>query len=133
MSFKIKIITSVVAIVAIVASIVSIYMYINHLNNTVNEMSVTIANQLNEINSLKSNVDSLNKKVSSLSSVIAITDDYIKSTNQAKKNEASVKQAIYEQVISNEEVKSWFNELLPNDVLTTVNSDAALGVCENSN
>lgn len=133
MSFKIKIITSVIAIVAIVASIVSIYMYINHLNNTVNEMSITIANQLNEINSLKSNVDSLNKKISSLSSVIAITDDYIKSINQTKKNEASVKQAIYEQVISNEEVKSWFNELLPNDVLTTVNSDAALGVCENSN
>lgn len=133
MSFKIKIITSIVAIVAVVASIVSIYMYINHLNNTVNEMSVTIAHQLDEINSLKSNVDSLNKKISSLSSVIAITDDYIKSTNQAKKNEASVKQTIYEQVISNEEVKNWFNELLPNDVLTTVNNDAALGVCENSN
>ena len=133
MSFKIKIITSIVAIVAVVASIVSIYIYISHLNNTVNEMSVTIAHQLDEINSLKSNVDSLNKKISSLSSVIAITDDYIKSTNQAKKNEASVKQVIYEQVISNEEVKSWFNELLPSDVLTTVNSDAALGVCENSN
>lgn len=133
MSFKIKIITSVIIIVAIVASIISIYMYINHLNNTVNDMSVTIEHQLNEINSLKSSVDSLNKKVSSLSSVIAITDDYIKSANQTKKNEASVKQAIYEQVISNEEVKSWFNELLPNDVLTTVNSDAALGVCENNN
>ena len=133
MSFKIKIITSVVATIAIVASIVSIYMYISHLNNTVNKMSVTIAHQLNDINYLKSNVDSLNKKISSLSSVIAITDDYIKSTNQAKKNEASVKQVIYEQVISNEEVKSWFNELLPSDVLTTVNSDAALGLCENSN
>ena len=133
MSFKIKIITSIVAIVAVVASIVSVYIYISHLNNTVNEMSVTIAHQLDEINSLKSNVDSLNKKISSLSSVIAITDDYIKSTNQAKKNEASVKQTIYEQVISNEEVNSWFNELLPSDVLTTVNSDAALGVCENSN
>lgn len=133
MSFRIKIITLVVAIVAVVASIVSIYMYINHLNNTVNDMSVTMAHQLNEINSLKSNVDSLNKKISSLSSVIAITDDYIKNISQTKKNEDSVKQAIYEQVISNEEVKSWFNELLPNDVLTTVNSDAALGVCENSN
>ena len=47
MSFKIKIITSVVAIVAIVASIVSIYMYINHINNTVlNKIAFTASKKL---------------------------------------------------------------------------------------
>lgn len=133
MSLKAKLIIAAIIFVVIVTSVISVYVYISSLNKTINEMSVTITSQANEIESLKCNIESINKEIESLDNVIAVTDDYISSINQIKDEDTSVKQTIYKQVISNEEVKNWFNELLPNDVLTTVNSDAALGVCENSN
>ena len=133
MSLKVKIILAVITSMVIVASVVSIYVYISKLNNTVNEMSVTIANQANEIDSLKSNIESLNKEIESLDSVISVTNDYISSIKQINDDDISVKQAIYEQVISNEEVKDWFNENLPDDILAIINSDASVGVCEDGN
>ena len=133
MSLKSKIIITAIVFVAVVTSVVSIYVYISRLNNSINKMSVTITNQANEIDSLKYNIESLSKEVESLDSVISVTNDYISSIKQINDEDASVKQAIYEQVISNEEVKDWFNENLPDDILAIINSDAALRVCENSN
>lgn len=133
MSLKAKLIIAAIIFVVIVTSVISVYVYINSLNKTINEMSVTITNQANEIESLKCNIESLNKEIESLDNVIAVTDDYISSINQIKDEDTSVKQAIYEQVISNEEVKDWFSETLPDDLLAIINSDANLGVCENSN
>lgn len=133
MSLKVKIILAAIAFVVIGASVVSIYVYISKLNDTVNKMSVTITNQANEIDSLKSNIESLNKEIESLDSVISVTNDYISSIKQINDDDMSVKQAIYEQVISNEEVKDWFNENLPDDILVVINSDANIGVCEDGN
>ena len=133
MSLKVKIILAAIAFVVIVASVISIYVYISKLNNTVNEMSVTITNQANEIDLLKSNIESLNKEIESLDSVISVTNDYISSIKQINDEDISVKQAIYEQVISNEEVKDWFNENLPDDILVIINNDADIGMCEDGN
>lgn len=133
MSLKVKIILAVITLVVIVASVISMYVYISKLNNTVNEMSVTITNQSNEIDLLKSNIESLNKEIDSLDSVISVTNDYISSIKQINDEDMSIKQAIYEQVISNEEVKDWFNENLPDDILVVINNDADIGVCEDSN
>lgn len=133
MSLKVKIILAAIAFVVIVASVISIYVYISKLNDTVNEMSVTITNQANEIDLLKSNIESLNKEIESLGSVISVTNDYISSIKQINDEDISVKQAIYEQVISNEEVKDWFNENLPDDILVIINNDADIGMCEDGN
>lgn len=133
MSLKVKIILAAIAFIVIVASVISIYVYISKLNNTVNEMSVTITNQTNEIDLLKSNIESLNKEIESLDSVISVTNDYISSIKQINDEDISVKQAIYEQVISNEEVKDWFNENLPDDILVIINNDADIGMCEDGN
>lgn len=133
MSLKAQVIALVVLFIVIVTSIISAYVYINSLNNEINKMSVTIANQANDIDSLKCNIDSLNKEIESLGNVISVTDDYISNINQVKDEDSSVKQAIYEQVISNEKVKDWFNGSLPDDILSIINSDAALGMCEDSN
>jgi peptidoglycan hydrolase CwlO-like protein len=133
MSLKVKIILAAIAFVVIVASVISIYVYISKLNDTVNEMSVTITNQANDIGLLKSNIESLNKEIESLDSVISVTNDYISSIKQINDDDMSIKQAIYEQVISNEEVKDWFSENLPDDILAIINSDADIGVCEDSN
>lgn len=133
MSLKVKIILAAIAFVVIVASVISIYVYISKLNDTVNEMSVTITNQSNEIDLLKSNIESLNKEIESLDSVISVTNDYISSIKQINDEDISVKQAIYEQVISNEEVKDWFNENLPDDILVIINNDADIGMCEDGN
>jgi peptidoglycan hydrolase CwlO-like protein len=133
MSLKVKIILAAIAFVVIVASVISIYVYISKLNDTVNEMSVTITNQANEIDLLKSNIESLNKEIESLDSVISVTNDYISSIKQINDDDMSIKQAIYERVISNEEVKDWFSENLPDDILAIINGDADIGVCEDSN
>lgn len=133
MSLKVKIILAAIAFIVIVASVISIYVYISKLNDTVNEMSVTITNQSNEIDLLKSNIESLNKEIESLDSVISVTNDYISSIKQINDEDISVKQAIYEQVISNEEVKDWFNENLPDDILVIINNDADIGMCEDGN
>lgn len=133
MSLKAQLIALAIIVVVIVTSIICVYVYINSLNNTIAEMSVTITDQKNEIDTLKCNIDSLNKEIESLDSVITVTDDYITSIKQINDEDASVKQAIYEQVISNEEVKDWFSESLPDDLLSIINSDADLGVCEDNN
>lgn len=133
MSLKVKIILAAIAFVVIVTSVISIYIYISKLNDTVNEMNVTITNQANKIDLLKSNIESLNKEIESLDSVISVTNDYISSIKQINDEDISVKRSIYEQVISNEEVKDWFNENLPDDILVIINNDADIGMCEDGN
>lgn len=130
MSLKAQIIALLIVLVIIVTSVICVYVYIGHLNSTIAEMSTTIANQANEIDSLKCSIDSLNKEIESLDNVIAVTDDYITSINQIKDEDSSIKQEIYEQVINNEEVKDWFSETLPDDLLSIINSDAYIGLCE---
>ena len=133
MSLKAKLIIAAIVFVVIVTSVISVYVYIYNLNKTINEMSVTITKQKNEIDTLKCSIDSLNKEIESHNKVLAVTDDYITGIKQTNDKDVSVKQAIYERVISNEEVKDWFSESLPDDLLSIISSDADLGVCKDSN
>lgn len=130
MSLRIKVILLAIIAVSTIASVISIYVYINNLNKTVSDLNVIVAEQKNEISTLKCNIDTLNNEIKSLGKVVDVTDNYITSINRINDENASVKQAIYEQVISNEEIKDWFSESLPDDLLFILNNDADLWVCE---
>lgn len=132
MSLRVKVILLAIIAVPTIASVIGVYIYINNLNKTVSDLNVIIAEQKNEIDMLKCNIDTLNNEVKSLGRVVDVTDDYITSIKQINNEDASVKQAIYEQVISNEEVKDWFSESLPDDLLFILNNDANFWVCEDS-
>ena len=133
MSTKVKVIILAVTALIIIISAVCIFVYINHLNNKISDLSVTIENQSNEISRLQCNIDSLESEVNTLHETIDITNNYISNIEKVKSDEDVVKQAIYEEVISDEETKDWFNEKLPAGIINIINDAANDGMCKDSN
>lgn len=132
MSTNVKIIISVVIVLIAIVGTICIFVYISHLNNKISDLSVTIENQSNEISRLQCNIDSLESEVSTLHETINITNNYISNIEKAKSDEDAVKQAIYEEVISNEETRDWFNEKLPARIINLINDANNDGMCKDS-
>jgi peptidoglycan hydrolase CwlO-like protein len=132
MSTNVKIIISVTIVLIAIVGTICIFVYINHLNNKISDLSVTIKNQSNEISRLQCNIDSLESEVSTLHETIDITNNYISNIEKVKSDEDAVKQAIYEEVISDEETKDWFNEKLPAGIINIINDANNDGMCKDS-
>lgn len=130
MSTNVKIIISVAIVLIAIVGTICIFVYINHLNNKISDLSVTIENQSNEISRLQCNIDSLESEVSTLHETIDITNNYISNIEKVKSDEDAVKQAIYEEVISDEETKDWFNEKLPDNLKQTLLKNSNNLLCE---
>ena len=138
MTIKTRVIVLAVVALLIIAFYVGLYIYINHLNNKIASLNVVIANQNNEIEDLNGRIETLNcsidtleKDIESFRSTLNITSDYVKKVEKTLSDEDVLKQAIYEETISNEEVRDWFSEKLPNDLFDLLNTSSINGMCNN--
>ena len=133
-SLKVKIIAVAIVLLFVIGSVVGVIYYIKYINTKITDLSVTIAEQKNEIASLRCQINSLEKNIDSLNETINITNDYISSIEKIRENEISTKQEIYNEVINDPLVKSWYDEEIP-DALTTLlmRNSIDYGLCEDSN
>lgn len=135
---KIKLAAAVIVLVAVITSVVCMYVYINKLNNKITDFNVIIANQKNEIELLNNHIDDLSKNIDLLKSnvdllknTLSVTSNYVSTVEKAYSDEDALKQTIYEETISNEEVRDWFSEKLPDDLLDLLNTHSYNSVCNN--
>ena len=131
MNIKVKIIIAVIVVLIIVVSVTGLFVYINHLNNKISDLNVTIDEQSHVIETLQNEVDSLNTNLIVYHETLNTISDYIENVEKLKSNDSAVKQAIYEEVISNPESMEWFNEKLPDNIASIINDRAADGMCNN--
>lgn len=131
MSTKVKIIIAVIVVLIIVAFVTGLFVYINHLNNKISDLSVTIDEQSHVIETLQNEVDSLNTNLIVYHETLSTISDYIENVEKLKSNDSAVKQAIYEEVLSNPDSMEWFNEKLPDNIISIINDRAADGMCNN--
>lgn len=135
---KIKIIIISIVVLIIASLSIYIYIYINNLNKKITELNLVVVSKDDEIqqlnntvNTLKSNIDYLEKDIDSLHSTLEITSNYTDKVNKTYSDEDVLKQTIYEETISNEEVRDWFSEKLPEDLLDLLNTHSFNSVCNN--
>jgi len=131
MSTKVKIIIAVIVVLISIASVVGLFVYINHLNNKISDLNVTVDAQSHVIETLQNEVDSLNTNLIVYHETLNTISDYIENVEKLKSNDSAIKQAIYEEVISNPESMEWFNEKLPDNIISIINDRAADGMCNN--
>lgn len=131
MSTKIKIIITVIISLIIVVSVICLFVYINYLNNKISELETITIEQAHTIEVLQNNINTLNINLNTYHETLNTVSDYIESIEQFKSNDSAVKQAIYEEVLSNPESMDWFNEKLPDDLISIINDRAADGMCNN--
>lgn len=131
MSTKIKIIIAVVIVLVLVVFTAGLFIYINHLNNKITELETITVEQSHTIETLQSNIDDLNSNLESYHATLVTISDYMSDVEKLKSNESAIKQAVYEEVISNPDSLEWFNERLPENIISTINDRAADGMCNN--
>lgn len=131
MSTKVKIIIAVIIVLISIASVVGLFVYINHLNNKISDLNVTVDEQSHIIETLQNEVDSLNTNLIVYHETLSTISDYIENVEKLKSNDSAIKQAIYEEVISNPESMEWFNEKLPDHIVSIINDRAADRMCNN--
>lgn len=131
MSTKIKIIITVIVSLIIVVSVICLFVYVNHLNNKISELETTTIEQAYTIEVLQNNINTLNTNLNTYHEMLNTVNDYIENIEQFKSNDSAVKQAIYEEVLSNPESMDWFNEKLPENIASIINDRAADGMCNN--
>lgn len=129
---KVKLIAVIVSALIIVASVICLFVYINKLNNEIADLNVTVSEQESQIGQLNCNIQSLEKNLESVYATMNITNEYIDSLKQIHDNETTSKQEIYNEIITNEESKDWYNTPIPDGILSIM-SDGADLMCENSN
>ena len=131
MSDKIKLIIAAVVSLIIVVSIAGLFIYINSLNSKISELEANSVEQMHTIETLQNDIDSLNTSIAVYHETLNTVSDYIENLEKLKLNDSAVKQAIYEEVISNPETMEWFNEKIPDNLISTINDRAANGMCNN--
>ena len=131
MSSKIKLIAVVVSAFIIITSIVCLFVYINKLNNEIADLNVTVSEQESQIDQLHCNIQSLEKNLESVYATMSITNEYIDSLKQIYDNETTTKQEIYDEIITNEESKDWYNTPIPDGILSIMSDDIDF-MCEDS-
>lgn len=131
MSTKIKFIIIAIISLIIVVSIICLFIYINNLNNKISELETTTIEQAYTIDVLQNNINSLNINLNTYNETLNTVSDYINNIEQFKSNDSDIKQAIYEEVISNPDSMDWFNEKLPDNIISIISDRAATGMCNN--
>lgn len=128
---KIKVIALIIIVLIVIAEIICGYIYVNNLNNQIANLNTTVNEQKNTINTLNDQIVSLKNNIESFRNTLNITNDYINSLEVIYNNESNIKDAIYEEVISDPEVEDWFNQQVPDGVINII-SNAADGMCGDS-
>lgn len=131
MSTKIKIIITAIISLIIIVSVICLFVYINHLNNKISELETTTIEQAHTIEILQNNINTLDINLNTYHETLNTVSDYIENIKQFKSSDSAVKQAIYEEVISNPDSMDWFNEKLPDNLTSIINDRAANGMCNN--
>ncbi len=128
---KIKIIAFIVILLAVITTIICGYIYVNSLNDQITDLNVTVAEQKNTINSLNDQINSVKKNLEAFRESLNATNEYINSLEVVHERDTNIKEAIYEEVITDPEVEDWFNTQIPESVLNIINN-AADGMCGDS-
>lgn len=128
---KVKLIVAIVSALIIVASVICLFVYINKLNNKIVDLNTTVSEQESQIGQLNCNIQSLEKNLESVYATMNITNEYIDSLKQIHDNETTSKQEIYNEIITNEESKDWYNTPIPDGILSIMYDDTDI-MCENS-
>ena len=131
MSDKVKLIIAAVVSLIIIVSIAGLFIYINSLNSKISELEANSVEQMHTIETLQNDIDSLNTSITVYHETLNTVNDYIENLEKLKLNDSAVKQAIYEEVISNPETMEWFNEKIPDNLISIINDRAANGMCNN--
>ena len=131
MSTKVKIIIAVVIVLVLIVFTAGLFIYINHLNNKITELETVTVEQSHTIETLQSNINELNSNLESYYATLITISDYMSDVEKLKSNESAIKQAVYEEVISNPDSLEWFNERLPENISSIINDRAADGMCNN--
>lgn len=131
MSTKVKIIIVIVIVLVLIIFTAGLFIYINHLNNKITELETVTVEQSHTIETLQSNINELNSNLESYHATLVTISDYMSDVEKLKSNESAIKQAVYEEVISNPDSLEWFNERLPENIISTINDRAADGMCNN--
>ena len=118
MSSKVKLILTIAAAIVIITSIICVFVYISSLNKDIKDLNVLVNEQNNEIQSLHCQIDSLEKNVESMHETINIANDFISGLEAIHNNESAIKDEIYQEVINNEESQNWFNQGIPDGILS---------------
>lgn len=129
---KVKLVAVIVSALIIVVSVICLFVYINKLNNKIADLNVTVSEQESQIDQLNCNIQSLEKNLKSVYATMNITNEYIDSLKQIHDNETTAKQEIYNEIITNEESKDWYNTPIPDGILSIMSDDSDI-MCENSN
>lgn len=131
MSDKVKLIIAATVSLIIIVSIAGLFIYINSLNSKISELEANSAEQIHTIETLQNDIDSLNTSITVYHETLNTVSDYIENLEKLKLNDSAIKQAIYEEVISNPESMEWFNEKIPDNLISIINDRAANGMCNN--
>ena len=129
MTSKIKLIIGAVISLAVIAAIISVFVYISHLNNKITDLNVTLADQRNEIQALNCQIESLEKNVESFRETISITNDYIENIENVHQKETTTKQEVYETIVKDQVSKDWYDEPLPNSLVSIIMNETSDLVC----
>ena len=129
MTSKIKLIIGAVISLAVIAAIISVFVYISHLNSKITDLNVTLTEQRNEIQALNCKIDSIEKNVESFRETINITNDYIENIEKVHQEEITTKQEVYDTVVKDPVAKDWYNEHLPNSLVSIIMNETNDLVC----
>ena len=129
MTSKIKLIIGAVISLAVIVAIISVFVYISHLNSEITDLNVTMAEQRDEIKALNCQIESLEKNVESFRETINITNDYIENIEKIRKEEITTKQEVYKTIVEDKASKDWYDEPLPNSLVSIIMNEAKDLVC----
>ena len=129
MTSKIKLIIGAVISLAVIVAIISVFVYISHLNSEITDLNVTMAEQRDEIKALNCQIESLEKNVESFRETINITNDYIENIEKIRKEEITTKQEVYDTIVKDHVAKDWYDEPLPNSLVSIIMNEAKDLVC----
>ena len=99
------------------------------MKNSITDLNVTLTEQRNEIKALNCQIESLEKNVESFRETINITNDYIKNIEKVRQEETSTKQEVYDAVVKDKVAKDWYDERLPNSLVSIIMNETSDLVC----
>lgn len=119
-------------VIVVVVYIVTVMGIIDNLKGEIKTLTTTVTQQDNEIRLLNNNITALQKDVSAITETVNITNDYILKTENYRKDEAVKKDKVYDAVVKNEEIRDWYQSVLPADIVNIINDAAKSGMCKDS-
>lgn len=133
MNSKITLIITIVVSITIISSVIGLFVYINSLNNKVSDLNNTVTEQAEHINLLNCTITSLENNLKAVNETVSITSSFIENLETIRVTDTTIKQEIYNEVVNDKESYDWFNEKLPDGILSVLSDSISTGMCKDGN